>query len=140
MSFQIHRCDNSTSEIECAYFGENDEHLYEYLERHSLGVIKGINYIDYDSIDPFKGPLKHACDWVELIKVHKIESDNWQFRRFSLNEHVIELNDSLYQIMTEPEVLQFLNLNDGPPIQVIDFARHDRSIFLEYAFDLSQKI
>ena len=65
---------------------------------------------------PFEGPLKHSCDWVELIKVHEIESDKWQFRRFSLHEHMIELNDSLYQIMTEPEIIKFLNLNEGPPI------------------------
>ena len=59
LSFQVLKCDNDTSAVECAYFGEQNEYLQECLSRYSLGLINLINYIDFsENVEPFKGPVK----------------------------------------------------------------------------------
>ena len=47
LSFQVLKCENETSAVQCAYFGENNEFLKQYLSRYSLGLINLINYIDF---------------------------------------------------------------------------------------------
>ena len=68
-AFMIKMCDNSTSSVVCAPFGDNYELLYEYLERHELFIFKTTNYIDYDEVDPFKGPLKRISEIVSTIEL-----------------------------------------------------------------------
>ena len=66
-SFFIKMCDNSTSTVACASFGENYELLYEYLAPYTLFIFKTNNYIDYDEVDPFKGPLKKISEAGGLV-------------------------------------------------------------------------
>ena len=56
--FQVHRCNNATSTVTCADFGENEENLGSYLAQYNMGLMSLTNYIDYDEVEPFAGPLK----------------------------------------------------------------------------------
>ena len=85
-SFVIKMCDNSTSTVVCASFGENYEHLIEYLTRFSLFIFTTTNYIDYDEVDPFKGPIKQISELAYIVKLATLEHEYSQFRRSSFTE------------------------------------------------------
>ena len=56
-----------TSKVPCADFGANDEKLIEYLNKHELALISADSFINYDEVDPFKGPVKHIVKLVDLL-------------------------------------------------------------------------
>ena len=43
LSFQVRKCENSTSRVQCADFGKNNEKLKAYLARFSFGILSLIN-------------------------------------------------------------------------------------------------
>ena len=47
-----------------------------------------INFIDYREVDPYKGPLKNAAQWVELRRIDYMP-EYYNMRRISLREHQI---------------------------------------------------
>ena len=59
-AFVIKTCNNATSAVVCAHFGDNYEFLDEYLAKRSIFLHKTTNYIDYDDVDPFEGPIRKA--------------------------------------------------------------------------------
>ena len=56
LNVQIHRCNNATSTVTCASYAEIDTYIQD--RRFGFGTL--LNFIDYDEVDPFKGPLKTA--------------------------------------------------------------------------------
>ena len=79
-------CDNSTSTVACASFGANYELLYEYLAKYSLMVFRTSNYIDYDEVDPFKGPLKKISEVAFSVELDTLNPSSIQFKRNSFTE------------------------------------------------------
>ena len=136
LSLQIKKCDKQTSAIACADFGEDEQFLIDYLSKHLVTVISAFNYIDYDEIDPFLGPLKYGTQWISVVEGKELLIPNKISKnRFSFVEHRVELQDSLIQILIESEKFSFLNLDAGSltngKFPMIDNA------FFEYVFDLS---
>lgn len=86
MSFVIRMCNNSTSPVECAPFGDNYELLDEYLARHSLFMQKTTNYVDYDEVEPFVGPVKQTSQVVESLQLEGLNKSVTQMRKFSFIE------------------------------------------------------
>ena len=58
LAFLVQRCNNATSTVTCADFGENEENLGNYLAQYDFGLMTITNFIDYDEVDPFVGPMK----------------------------------------------------------------------------------
>ena len=85
------RCSNQTSTVTCA----SPDEITSYLAAHRLGLVTVLNYIDYDEVDPGKGPLKSAFQWIELLEL-KFEEKAFGTKRISFQEHRIELEDSLF--------------------------------------------
>ena len=56
------RCRNQTSSVTCA----SPDEISSYLALHRLGLVTVYNYIDYDEVDPYSGPLKSVYQWLEL--------------------------------------------------------------------------
>ena len=69
LNFMIKRCDNETSEVTCADFGENDENLKAHLAQFNLGLISAFNFIDYTDMEPFVGPVKHASNFIDNARL-----------------------------------------------------------------------
>ena len=65
LSFKVSKCDSSAQKADCA----SEEDLKEYLSNHRLGIITSFNYIDYDEVEPFEGPIKHTTQWVDLLEL-----------------------------------------------------------------------
>ena len=95
-----------TSQVPCADFGTNDKKLVEYLSKHKMGILSANSYIYHDEVDPFKGPVKYnvalteVYDGVLLLKEPGVKSIN--SRALSTVEHRVSLQDSLYQLFTDP--------------------------------------
>ena len=107
------RCNNATSSVPCASY----EEINTYISSRRFGLVTLFNFIDYDTVDPFKGPLKTAFQWVELNAINYTK-ESYISSRISLKQHRIELEDSWFQIMTEPEVFNFLNINEAAKTSV----------------------
>ena len=94
------------------------------------------NFIDYENVDPGVGPVERMSRTIELrpfdLLVPKVHF-------YSFIEHQISLEDSLIQILTEPEEFSLLNLDLNSHF-VIDFDYMPEEVFTQYRFDLSQRI
>ena len=99
-------CDRDAQQADCA----SEEEFTKHLAEHQLGIITAFNYINFDEVDPFKGPLKDASQWIDSFKLDHFP-DEVTMRRYSMQEHRIELEDSIIQIMTEPLKFKFLNID-----------------------------
>ena len=97
--------------MECADFGKNDELLIEYLAQHNFAVLTAYNFVDYDEVDPFKGPIKHASNIVDSIDLQQLDLSTMKLLSYSFIEHQITLQDSLMQIMDSPEEFSILNID-----------------------------
>ena len=53
LTIEIHRCDQETSLHECA----DDAEFAAYLLRYEVTLITASNFIEYEDVDPFDGPL-----------------------------------------------------------------------------------
>ena len=62
LALTILKCNNETSSVECA----SEEEFKQYLKNHTLSLITAYNYIDYDEVEAFKGPMKHTMQWVDI--------------------------------------------------------------------------
>ena len=84
ISAKVEKCNVLTSQVECASL----EDIRKYLSSHTLGIVTAINFIDYREVDPYKGPLKNAAQWVELRRIDYMP-EYYNMRRISLREHQI---------------------------------------------------
>ena len=66
LSFSISKCNNATSQEPCADFGTNEEKLIEYLSKHNIALLSANSYVDFDEVDPFKGPVKQYEVWGDV--------------------------------------------------------------------------
>jgi len=107
------RCNSETSPVPCA----SDEELDAYLEAHELGFLTAYNFIDYGDIKPFEGPLRQTSKMIEMTKLAYSPTE-LTMKRLPLKEHIVSLEDSLVQIMTEPAEFSFLNLENVPANEV----------------------
>ena len=142
LNFAIKRCDNATtiSSMECADFGKNDELLIEYLAQHTFAVLTSNNYVDYNEVDPFEGPIKHASNFVDNIELQQhLDQGRTKLRRFSFIEHQITLQDSLVQIMDSPEEFSLLNVDITSKTEW-NLKQSIENAFFMCVFDLSQKV
>ena len=48
LTFDVKKCNNATSEVPCAPFGENDSLLDEYLKQYDIKFVQALAFIDYD--------------------------------------------------------------------------------------------
>ena len=73
LSLQVRLCENDTSPVVCADFGENNKFLREYLAGFNLYLLSTTTFADYDDdVDPFKGPLKKAHSIVDGISLEEL--------------------------------------------------------------------
>ena len=87
-----------TSKVPCADFGANDEKLIEYLTNHQLLLLSADSFINYDEVEPFRGPVKYTVKIVDILPgklflepgIRTIKQ-----RMFSNIEHRVSLQDSL---------------------------------------------
>ena len=76
LSLFVQKCDNLTSSVPCAYFGESNEYLRAYLNRFTFGIISLVNQVDYESeIEPFKGPVAQISTWIADLKLELLDGD-----------------------------------------------------------------
>ena len=114
LSLQVRLCENATSPVVCANFGENKRFLREHLAGHNLYILSTTTFADYDDVlDPYKGPLKKIHSIVDGLALEELELDKTLLKNFSFMEHKVILQDSLMQILTEPEELTILNLDES---------------------------
>ena len=95
LSFQIKACDNQTSTVTCADFGDDEALFKEYLDKHSLLILNVVNFVDYSNIEPFEGPLKQTTQFMDVISLGENPSMTL-YTRYSFVEHQVELEDSLW--------------------------------------------
>ena len=62
--FKINKCNNSTSEVTCADFGPNDEKLNNYLHSATFIAFSALNYVDYNNVEPFIGPVVRTLQYM----------------------------------------------------------------------------
>ena len=79
---KVEKCNDATSEVKCASIDE----ISDYIDRHNLGIMTAINFIDYREVGPYKGPLNNAAQWVELRRI-SYNPATYNQRRISLREH-----------------------------------------------------
>ena len=95
LAFLVHRCNNATSTVTCADFGENEEHLGNYLAQYNMGLMSITNFIDYDEVDPFVGPMKQIEEWQQVKPIELKKDKTFEYNTIKLVEHKINLEDSL---------------------------------------------
>ena len=61
---------------------------------------------------PFEGPVLQINDFFDEFKFKDLDFSRSYYRRFSFVEHIIELNDSLIQIMNSPVKISYLNVEN----------------------------
>ena len=61
-----------TSQVPCADFGTNDEKLIEYLSKYKIVPYSADSFIDFDEVDPFKGPVKYSVKFTETLSGKKL--------------------------------------------------------------------
>ena len=100
------------------------------------------NYVDYNEVDPFVGPIKHASNFVDNIELQQhLDQGKTQIMRFSFIEHQITLQDSLVQIMDSPEEFSLLNVDSTSKTEWnLDAKKNIENAFFMCVFDLSQKV
>ena len=95
------------------------------------------NYVDYNEVDPFEGPIKHASNFVDNIELQQhLDQGKTKVRRFSFIEHQITLQDSLLQIMDSPEEFSLLNIDITSKTE-FNVEQSIEKAFFMYVFDLS---
>jgi hypothetical protein len=104
LEINVARCHSATSNVEC----KSDEEALAYLEKFNIHLSTLINFIDYENVDPGVGPIKRTASTVELFGFDPQAKD---VRFHSFIESQIELEDSLFQILTEPAEFSLLNLD-----------------------------
>ena len=52
------------------------------------------SYIDYAEVEPYKGPIQHTVEFIEIAKVSWTNTE--QKRIYSYVEHQIQLEDSIF--------------------------------------------
>ena len=67
LSFYLKKCDNETSAVQCADFGDNDELLIDYLANFQFVLQEATNFIDYENIEPHVGPLQQGNDFLDAL-------------------------------------------------------------------------
>ena len=86
ITLEILECDAATSIVPCAA----PEDRESYIKNHRIGIVTATNYIDYGEVDPYKGPLKSAFQWIEFDEI-LLNDDFYTYRRISLREHQVSL-------------------------------------------------
>lgn len=114
------------------------------MDKYSIAVLTSINFVDFGDVEPFKGPIKHAMQWVEQRNVQTTQKiiggiPTIPIIRYSFVEHEVSLEDSWVQLMTEPVEFSMLNLDLSQPTKG-DWPATNPNALLEYNFDLSQRI
>ena len=61
LSFQISRCDSNDTSVECA----SEPEFVQYMDKFSFAIITAINFVDFGDVEPFRGPIKNAMQFVE---------------------------------------------------------------------------
>ena len=88
LSFNIIKCDNATSEVVCASFGKNNEHLKQYLSQFNIFVQSLISYIDYGAeVEPFIGPVRNSYQIIDSTRLSELNLNMRQSLTYSLVEH-----------------------------------------------------
>ena len=80
--FEILKCNVNTSSVGCA----SPEEIKDYVNNRSLGLISNFNFVDYDDVEPYKGPLKNTVQWIEFFPLTYSEK-TYSMKRHSLKEH-----------------------------------------------------
>ena len=62
---EVLQCNAATSNVTCAT--PND--IATYINNHRIGIVTATNYIDYGEVDPYKGPMKNAFQWIEYKEI-----------------------------------------------------------------------
>ena len=96
LEIYLSKCRNETSPIPCASEQEIDSKINE----HSIFLRSLTNFIDYEEVEPGVGPVGRIPFTVELMHTDKLDLLYFQEHVFSFIEHQIQLEDSLWQIMT----------------------------------------
>ena len=86
------------STVTCA----SDLAIKEYIELYQFVLMTATNFVDWDLVEPFKGPLKTTFEWIKVSPLQFSETD-FKVLRYKLKEQQIYLEDSVLQILTEPE-------------------------------------
>ena len=112
--FAIKKCNNSTSVVQCADFGQNEENLVTYLKSYSLVLTTAISYVDYEDILPFEGPVESTLQYIEGLNLADLRLQKEILTtRYSLVEHKVKLQDSVFQLMASPKEFSLLNIDIG---------------------------
>ena len=69
------------------------------------------NFIDYEDVEPGVGPVRRIPFTVEYLHADKLDLFNFVEHVYSFIEHQIQLEDSLWQIMTKPVEFSMLNID-----------------------------
>ena len=65
-----------TSQVPCAEFGTNGEKLIEYLCKYKILPYSADSFIDFDEVDPFKGPVKYSVKFAETYSGRKLLAES----------------------------------------------------------------
>ena len=88
LSFNVKKCNNATSEVVCASFGENNEHLKQYLSQFNIHLQSLMSYIDYGAdVEPFIGPVRNSYQLIESVRLSELNLNMRQSLTYSLVEH-----------------------------------------------------
>ena len=69
-------------------------------------------------MEPGVGPIKRISSTVDVFNVNSIDLNGFQSIFFSFIEHQVSLENSLFQIMTEPVEFKMLNIDKNSKLVV----------------------
>ena len=107
LEINFSKCRNETSSQPCA----SEEEIDSKIRGYTIMLKTLTNFVEYDDVDPGVGPIKRIATTLELMPTEKLELGGFQENIFSFIEHQVSLEDSLWQIMTEPVEFSLLNID-----------------------------
>ena len=66
LRFNIVKCNNATSTVVCAWFGDNGEFFYHYSGDLKLELTALIKYVDHAEVEPFVGPVNSSFQTIKF--------------------------------------------------------------------------
>ena len=87
LNIQVRKCNNQTSEVTCADFGEQDQYLKNYVRTQQIILLTAINFIDYEDIVPYEGPVRHSQQVIDPFRLASLDLNRTTTVRYEIIEH-----------------------------------------------------
>ena len=103
------------------------------MTRHSATLFQAQNYIDYEDVEAQDGYVKTTIGDIEAIPM---QSQDGNPIKLSFVETQVELEDSLWQIFSEPKEITLMNVD--PLQRIVLPIPNEKGSPLTYWLDLSK--